>query len=726
MPGGGGVARMPEPGVPHGRGVDRMAKAIFVRVLEPKPEEKGTALAAAVQAVREGHLAGRSTFTVDPSSFRQVPGAPFAYWVSDSLRRKFRELPPFESEGRTVKQGLATADDFRFVRAWWEVDPRRILHVPVKAEELDDPGRLREYQEACREQTRHGKRWVPFAKGGAYSPYYADVYLVVDWENDGEQIRNLERAYIRNEQYYFRPGLTWSLRTTSGISIRQLNAGSIFSHKGPAAFHRVGLASLIGVMNSQVFLAAVMAQLGAADAAARSYEVGVIQKTPVPSLCAPSARGVGISASRQLATKRQADRATEVTHPFAAPAVLQVTDSETLALRCGAWQTRVDAAATEAAIAQREVECGAFTLYGMTGADRAQVEEWTGAPAMDGSAEPDEDDEDAEVGQDPGQASGTEGGLVAALLSFGVGCLFGRWDVRIAADPTLCPQLPGPFDPLPPCSPAMLVGPDGLPARSGSIVSEPWLRARPVVGTLPPASVQPATVPDAAYPLRISWSGILVDDEDHPDDIVARSREALATLFGERSAAIEREAVQLLGFKDLREYCRNSRGFWADHLRRYSKKPRKAPIYWLLQSKKRHYAVWLYYPRLDGDLLFKVLQFYVEPKIRREEQRLADLHSQIRGSDGARARRQAERAVEQQEALLADIREFRERLARVADLHLVPNLDDGVVLNAAPLHDLMPWPEPARYWRELLQGKYDWSDIARQIRERRGQGVKLA
>jgi hypothetical protein len=98
----------------------------------------------------------------------------------------------------------------------------------------------------------------------------------------------------------------------------------------------------------------------------------------------------------------------------------------------------------------------------------------------------------------------------------------------------------------------------------------------------------------------------------------------------------------------------------------------------------------------------------------------------IDGSDGARARRQAERAVEQQEALLADIREFRERLARVAELHLVPNMDDGVVLNAAPLHELMPWPEPARYWRDLLQGKYDWSDIAGQIRERQGQGVKLA
>ena len=72
------------------------------------------------------------------------------------------------------------------------------------------------------------------------------------------------------------------------------------------------------------------------------------------------------------------------------------------------------------------------------------------------------------------------------------------------------------------------------------------------------------------------------------------------------------------------------------------------------------------------------------------------------------------------------VREFRERLSGVSDLRLVPNLDDRVVLNSAPLHQLMPWPEPKGYWREPLQGEYEWSDIGRQIRERQGQGVMLA
>src|SRR5712692_2873677 len=86
-------------------------------------EDKATALSAAVVAVHEGASLNAVVHAVDPASFSQVPGSPFAYWVSERIRQLFTELPPFESEGRTVKQGLATADDFRFVRAWWEIAP---------------------------------------------------------------------------------------------------------------------------------------------------------------------------------------------------------------------------------------------------------------------------------------------------------------------------------------------------------------------------------------------------------------------------------------------------------------------------------------------------------------------------------------------------------------------------------------------------------------------------
>lgn len=311
----------------------------------------------------------------------------------------------------------------------------------------------------------------------------------------------------------------------------------------------------------------------------------------------------------------------------------------------------------------------------------------------------------------------SEGDLAAQLLSWSLGLTVGRWDIRLALDRSLAPALAGPFDPLPVCSPGMLVGPDGLPARPGSIVSEEWLRARPNVITLPPeGSVARPTIPDDEYPLRIDWDGILADDEGHPDDVVGRVRDVLALLWGDRAGAIEDEAVQILGVRSLREWLRNPRHFWSFHVKRYSKSRRKAPIYWLLQSKKRHYGLWLYYPRLDADTLHKALA-YADERIAREERRLTEAQAAIAAGEG-KARREAEKRAEGHEDALADIVAFRDELRRAADLGLVVDHDDGVLLSIAPLHALVPWPEAKKAWTELVSGKYEWSSMSKQMRER--------
>ena len=265
-------------------------------------------------------------------------------------------------------------------------------------------------------------------------------------------------------------------------------------------------------------------------------------------------------------------------------------------------------------------------------------------------------------------------------------------------------------------------GPDGLSATPGRIVSEAWLRARPDAITLPPSgAVAQPTIPDSEYPLRIDWDGILVDDPDHPDDIVRRVRDVLELLWGERAGAIEQEACEILGVSELRDYFRKpaAGGFWLDHVRRYSKSRRKAPIYWLLQSSKKSYGLWLYYHRLDKDLLFKALVNYVEPKIRLEEGKLEGLRAQraAAGTSGREAK-QIERQLDRQEAFLAELYDFRDKLRRAADLGLEPDLNDGVILNIAPLWELVPWKEAKATWEELLAGKYEWSAVGKQLREK--------
>ncbi|MGH9427718.1 MAG: BREX-1 system adenine-specific DNA-methyltransferase PglX, partial [Terriglobia bacterium] len=223
------------------------------------------------------------------------------------------------------------------------------------------------------------------------------------------------------------------------------------------------------------------------------------------------------------------------------------------------------------------------------------------------------------------------------------------------------------------------------------------------------------------YPLTTDIDGILVDDHDHPDDIICRMREVLEVIWKERAEAIEHEACDILGIKGLRDYFRkpSNDGFWMDHVRRYSKSRRKAPIYWLLQSSRKNYALWIYYHRLDKDMLFKALLKYVEPKVRLEQSRLNALRAQKQASgETGKSAKKLDKEIEQQDDLLSELRDFEDKMRRVANLHLEPDLNDGVVLNIAPLHELVPWKEAKNYWGELLAGKYEWSSIGKQLRKK--------
>ncbi|MBN3865697.1 type II restriction endonuclease subunit M, partial [Pseudomonas frederiksbergensis] len=403
----------------------------FLRLL--KESDKAEALMAACNHLRQAENDSRS-FEVASESFDWVPSKPFAYWVSESVRRVFHQLPAFEGTGRTTKQGLATADDFRFVRIWWESP---------------------------------GLGWMAFAKGGAFSPIYADVYLVIEWRAMGSVLKAKavqehgnygKRVY--NEEYYFRPGLTWPRRTQGGLSLRAMPAGCIFGDKGPAAFCRTDdseeLLALLALTNSRAFGLLVSLQM-----AFGSYEVGVIQRTPVPSLTAAQRKQLANLARRVWSLKRTADSVTETSHAFVLP----------VAIRARAGYIDSLAIKMEVDEIKAEMDAIAFDLYGFAEADREAVN----GPVMDDEM----DDEMADAGEDDEEAE-TEVPSMDGLLAWAVGVAFGRFDLRIATGERLLPPEPEPFDPLPTKSPGML--------------------------------------PDGAQPFH-AHDGILVDDPGHPHDL---------------------------------------------------------------------------------------------------------------------------------------------------------------------------------------------------------------
>ena len=684
-----------------------MTQITLFRLLRTPIDDKGDVLAAQIAAHNATGQA-EETYTLDPADFSLIPGSPFAYWVGTSMRELFVLLPRVEEIG-DARQGMVTADDFRFVRAWWAVSSSSLAYTAEETQE---------------------KRWAHFAKGGEFSPFYADVHLAVDWESRGERIRNSFKpdgrlaARPQNIDYFFRPGLTWSLRTQKGLNFRAMPAGCIFSHKGPGVYIPSDdgglLLSVLAVVNSLIFRTLVKLQM-----AFGSYEVGVIQRTPIPPLTDHAARNTLATLARQAHDlQRERDRTDETTHAFCLPGLARHRE-RSLHAAARALSAEEQAAQARLSAIQSETDDLVFDLYGLGAADRELIRREMGGAASQRISESAEDTEHATRNTEgPDTVDEEEPSLpqdlparVQNLLMWCVGVAFGRWDVRKALDPALLPPLGDPFDPLPRCAPGALTGTSGLPpAKAADIAPEAWLRARKDVLDIPPSPAPPHA--HTPYPLPIAWDGILVDDPIHPSDIVTRVREVLVLLWGDRADAIEREVCEVLGLRVLRDYFRDPRlGFFPFHIKRYSKSRRKAPIYWLLQSEKRSYAIWLYCQRLTPATLYAAGRDYADAKVALEVGRLEELRQGLERLAGS-ARKRREQEIERQQRLVAEVTDFRSHLDAVALRNLPPDLNDGVLISIAPLWELVPWKEAKKTWDNLVAGEYLWSTMAQQMRKR--------
>lgn len=593
--------------------------SLFLRLLADS--DKAQALADVCQQQRQGQRDARM-FEVAPEAFDAVPGKPFAYWVSEAVRETFTRLPAFASESRTVRQGLATADDFRFVRAWWET------------------------------QNATTAKWFPFAKGGTYSPFYADIYLVVNWEKGGDEIKNNlnEKGGVRSNvwmlrdtaaNFFLRPGLTWPRRAHLKGSFRIIPIDSIFSDSGPCAFEDDPLV-LLAMLNSSAYLFLLMLLMprGTEGGQTLKYEIGYVASVPLPVLNKHQKIIFRRLSSTAWALKRTLDTVNETSHAFTLPAALAQLP-----------RTEIE---SELARIQVEIDAIAFDLYDFTEADRAAAmgQESAGSDTKAAQA-PNEDDKD-EDNEDEGTATTTDAS--DGLLSWAVGVAFGRFDWRLATGERTAPAEPEPFDPLPAKSPGML--------------------------------------PDGAAPFH-NFGGILVDDQGHPHD--------LARLIEEVLTRVEAPVPE-----DVRRWLQ--RDFFPHHLKQYSKSRRKAPIYWPLATASGSYTLWIYYPSLTNQTLYTAINDFVEPKLKQVG---ADVTA-LRNKGGSRTR-DDEKQFESLQAFELELIELRDTLLGLAPTYK-PNHNDGVQITAAPLWPLFrhkPWQKLLKdTWTKLEKGNYDWAHLA--------------
>jgi hypothetical protein len=618
-------------------------------------DEPAAPLAAAVKALRQGQPAG-NVFDVDPVSFATIPGTRFAYWVGVPIRKIFSKLPKYAEGKRDARHGPATSDDFKLLRAWWEVVPSDISRNRI---------------------------WVPYAKGGAAIRFYLDQPLIVNWDEERFTFRGFFgrpgrwQSRLESSDCFFKPGFTWPLRAAS-FTPQILPSGCVFSARGYAAFSdEEPIDSLMGLAASRcfdLFFKVLLGRFGFPE-----FVVGALQELPVPNLNNESGVQLGKLAVAGWSCLRRLDSGNISSHVFLKPGLLCV-QRESLDDLSKEWAARIESAKNTISLIQEEIDALALRLYELQESDlNGLVTTLIDDPDLNTESDPEVSDEEASLVPSDSVA------LISELLDYAVGIAFGRWDARYATGATSTPAEPDPFAALPVCAPGMLQNAAGLPAT-------------------------PSDVP-ADYPLAITWSGIMVDDERNPDDLARRVHEVLEVIFPGRSDAIADEAYNILGAKSLRDWFRSPSGFFAGHLKRHSKSRRQAPIFWPLSSPKGLYTVWLYLHRLTTDTFFTVLRDHVKPRLEDEERHVFNLMQQA----GPSATPSQARDIAASEEQVEDLRALRDELQCIAPLWR-PDLNDGVVINHAPLWRMAnhaSWRKALKEtWDSLVAGKYDWAHLA--------------
>lgn len=607
---------------------DDTSGTYFRLVKEVDAEAKQRAFERAMTRHKSGQD-DPALFRYRQGDFDAIPGAPWVYWITPQLRSLFETLPKL-GELAQPRQGLATADNFRFLRFWWEVG-------------IDRLGLAHSTAESAKSSRR---KWFPYMKGGGFRRWYGNQEYSVNWANDGAEIRSLgiESGKVasrpQNTEFYFRRGVTWSDLTSGRFAARLSPGGFIFDVKGSSAFPDPDNISLVLALLNSSFSHYTLNLINPTV----SFQVGDLARLPIPTSLSEVLNDL---VEQAVSLAKAGSEQDETTSDFILPPAFGVGDQDVTARNAQLVQIEAD------------IDEEVYKLYDISGRDRTAIEAELAAPKPGEDAEADEGESGYDGEESEEDSVLSREALALSWISYTVGIVLGRF-------------APGEENAL------------GHGAFSSDTVAR--LRA-----------------------LREA-DGIATLDEGHADDLAARVLAALQFTLGEaEAAALVRTALGNNGEAGvlLRRYL--ERDFFKQHIRQY----RKRPIYWLLQSPRKTFSAYLFHERMTRDTLFKLQREYVDAKINLIEARMAEARKARDSSEG-RERKRHEKEFEDMAEALDDLRELSRRIKATLDRGYQPHIDDGVLLNMAPLWELVPsWQaEPKKAWQALELGDYDWSHTA--------------
>lgn len=538
-----------------------------------------------------------------------------AYWVSENALQAFYNNMCL-GEISKPKTGMRTGDNERFLRLWFEVSAIK----------------LGLYMRDSSEAQKTGKKWFPYNKGGEGRLWYGNNDLVVNWENDGKEIKeNTRRVYpqlgdnlgwkITNEQDYFKEGITWTALTSSRNTFRLSKKGFIFdSNKGPMLFGSKDLLLyLLGLLNSNVavyYLKALNPTLSL-----QNSDLGNI-----PVVLVDNKQGIESLVENNIMLSEQDWDSFETSwdftrHPFIKaitkyPNMMDVGNiylSECYDIWAGECEERFEKLKAN----EEELNSIFIDIYGLQDELTPEVED------------KDVTVRKADLGRD-----------VRSFISYAVGCMFGRYS------PTY----------------------DGLAYAGGT-----W--------------------DDGKYNIyKPDADGIIpiCDDEYFEDDMMGRFVEFVRVVYGDSSLEDNlRFIANALGGKGqpkevIRNYFLND--FYADHCKIYQKRP----IYWLFDSgKKNGFKCLIYMHRYQPDTIARIRTDYVHEQQARYRTAIEGLEKQVAAATSTGERVKLTKQLNKVQAQDAELHQYEEKVHALADQMIKIDLDDGVKHNYEIFKDVL-------------------------------------
>lgn len=563
-------------------------------------------------------------YEAQPDNFKKIPGAPIAYWASDATIAVFSHNNTLSNQV-PVKVGLQTGSNDKFVREWHEISIDKFSFF--------DPS------------TESSRKWFPYNKGGEFRKWYGNNENVVNWENDGYEIRNYAdengklRSRPQNMAYYRKKSITWSFISSSYFGARYSDTHAIFDVAGSSAFPgKDCIFNYTAYMCSSVahyFMKLMNPTL--------NFQVGNVSNLPVPSQMNESL--INDIANELIKLHKNDWNSFESAWEFKRNPLLN---------ECGgiseAYSKYVDKYQLIVKRCQK-LECDNNIYFSSLFNIKQEIETSIPVEAITLKNNPAYRYPEENVGSKLKERYQSD--ISVELISYTIGCQMGRYSLDR----------------------------EGLVYAHEGNKGFADLVAEGAYKTFPADS-------DGILPL--------MDDEWFDDDVTSRVKEFVRTVWGEEhlqeNLEFIAESLCLYAIKPkkgesaletIRRYL--STQFWKDHMKMYKKRP----IYWLFSSgKEKAFECLVYLHRYHDATLSRMRTEYVVPLLARYQANIDRLNDQLdeaSGGEATRLKRERDSLIKK----FSELRSYDDRLRHYADMRISIDLDDGVKVNYGKFGDLL-------------------------------------